>query len=137
MTQRKRCLSSGFTLIELIVVITIIGILAGAVVVNYQRHIDNTKIRIALTDIDSISKNAQLFRMEYNRWPDSIDELMNPPISAAHKKQISYFKKMPIDPWDREYSFHIEEGEPFVISLGEDGIEGTEDDITNQEKEST
>ncbi len=116
----------------MIVVITIIGILAGVVVVNYPRFIGEANIAAAKMDIKTIKENVNTFRWKYHRYPETLDELMNPPDLPGQPPPEPFLNEAPIDPWGREYYFSIEDGKPVVICFGEDGQEGTEDDITDQ-----
>ena len=77
--RRDQRRDMGFSLIELIVVITIIGILAATVVVNLAGRTDQAKVAAVKIDFKGIETAASLFREDHGRWPDSLEELMNPP----------------------------------------------------------
>ncbi len=128
----------GFSLIELIVVITIIGILASVVVVNVTGQDDKARAAKALAEVNSISDAAQMFKLDQSIWPESIDELMNPPELPNGGQANPYLKKRPKDPWTGEdYIFEPDDRGVFVASYGadmEEGGEGVNADLTNREQ---
>ena len=128
----------GFSLIELIVVITIIGILATTVVVSVAGRTDQARATRAAQDIANLSSSCELFRADHGRYPDSLDELRNPPETATGST-ISYIKKMSNDPWTNEpYGYDLLDDGPHIYSYGADkteGGEGPNQDIDNQDDE--
>ena len=130
----------GFTLIELIVVIAIIGILATFVVPNVMGRTDQAKVAKVKQDFKALDTQCKMFRTDHGRYPDSIDELINPP-ADFNGFTHTYLDTEPLDPWTNEaYFFEIIDGRPVFISLGEDMTEGGEgyaqdlysDDSNNQ-----
>ena len=119
MTARKRLKNQrqkGFTLIELIVVITIIGILASTV--------DQAMVAKVKTDFQNVKTAARLFREDHRRWPDSLDELMNPP-ATPNGMQMSYLENQAFDPWTgEEYYYELTDRGILLISYGADQAEG-------------
>jgi len=81
MNRRNRDRRAGFSLIELIVVITILGILASTVVVSVFGRSDQARVAAVRADFSSILTASRLFREDHKRWPDTIEELMQPPAS--------------------------------------------------------
>ncbi|HPG30563.1 MAG TPA: type II secretion system protein GspG [bacterium] len=94
MNKKKRI--KGFTLLELLIVVAIIGILAVAAIPKYFSSIEKAKIAVAVTNIASLNKSILLFRMDNNRIPDeSLEELV--PL---------YMPKIPLDPWNNPYKYY-------------------------------
>ncbi len=127
---------SGFTLIELIVVITIIGILASAVVMNLAGRTDQAKVTRVKQDFGTIMTSANLFRADHGRWPETLDEMVNPP-EGLTGKTFKYFDKVPLDPWSNEpYRYEVIDDGPILTSWGADmseGGDGWNEDISSEE----
>lgn len=116
----------GFTLIEIMVVIVILGLLATLVVPNVLSMSDEAKVQKAQTDVKSLFEAAKLFRIQNNKTP-TLEELTQP-----DQKGKTYIEASTKDPWDHDYVIRETEHNKFeVISVGPDGSEGTEDDITS------
>lgn len=116
----------GFTLLELILVMVIIGILAGAVVLNVTGRATDAKIARAKSDIAVYSSAVKTYAVENNDvFPKRLLDL-----STGKRKYVDVVKK---DPWNREYVYNPKgkRAEFEIYSLGADGKAGTPDDITN------
>lgn len=129
----------GFTLLELLVVMVIIGLLAGYVGPRYFSQIGKSEVKAARAQIDALEKALDQFRLDNGRYPtteEGLKSLVERP-STAPKWGGPYLKKaVPADPWDRAYIYRApgEHGEYDLSSLGKDGQPGgTEEaaDITN------
>lgn len=120
----------GFTLVEIMVVIVILGLLATLVVPNVIGMSDEAKVTKAQTDVKSIYESAKLFRVKNGKVPTMED------LTTPDDKGQAYVENIGSDPWDHEYVIReTERGKFEVISMGPDGSEGTEDDISsNSEK---
>ena len=124
--------SKGFSLLEIMVTITIMTMIMGAVGVGVMGYLDKSKIKQAKIDIGTISNALDLYKTEFGRYPDSDDGL-----SRLVEEKILKEKKVPLDPWGNEYVYiypgsNNEDGFD-LYSFGPDGKEGGNDDITNWE----
>jgi len=124
---KARAVSAGFSLLEIMVVITIMAMIMGAVSIGVMSYLDRAKAKQAAMDIKTISNALDLYKSEFGRYPDSLDALV--------KEKILKEKKVPKDPWGNEYVY-INPGsnnpDGFdLYSFGKDGREGGGDDITN------
>src|SRR5262245_23390959 len=76
-TSRER--RSGFTLMEMMVVVAILVVLVGVAVPIYLRYLDQAKLQRARADVETLSKMAQMFKSQYGEFPTQITDLLNPP----------------------------------------------------------
>jgi len=125
---------TGFTLIELMIVVIIIAALAAMVVPRLIDRSDEAKSKIAEGDIRNIDLALKLYRLDTGDYPSG-DQGLDALMAASGKGP--YLERKPIDPWGRRYQYrrpgmHNRTGYD-LYSLGKDGKEGTEDDVTNWE----
>lgn len=118
---------SGFTLIEVLLVVVIIGMLAGIVTVAVPRHLERARRSKARADIEGIGVAIQSYYMEEGKYPSSLDDLTS--------GDDPYLEKgIPKDPWGNDYIYGFPgTHKPFkydLKSLGFDGVD-SEDDIAN------
>ena len=122
--------SAGFTLLELLVVIVIIGLLAAYVGPKYFSQLGKSEVTVARAQIDAFDKSLDTFRLDVGRYPtteEGLNALMTAPPTAAAKWNGPYLKKgVPADPWGHGYQYRAPgtKGEYEVISLGKDGQPG-------------
>ena len=133
MSLRKtvRCNQDGFTLIELMVVILIIGLLATIVVQNLRSATDKAKRVKAQADISQIKSALDRFYLDAGSYPTSdqgLPALMAAPTSGNDPKDWGgpYIERMPLDPWGRAYFYQSDGNEYLLKSYGADGVEGGE-----------
>lgn len=132
-------LSNGFTLLELLVVMVIIGLLAGYVAPKYFSQIGKSQVKTAKAQIDSLEKALDQYRLDTGHYPTSaqgLAALFAKPEGEA-KWDGPYLKKqVPTDPWDKAYIYKQpgEHGDYDLLSYGNDGQPGGNGeaaDITN------
>ena len=119
----------GFTLLELLVVIVIIGLLAGYVAPRYFSQVGKSEIQVARAQIDSIEKALDQFRLDTRHYPSAeqgLDALVNKPANEPNWSGPYLKKALPSDPWGRAYVYRIpgEKGEFQLFSFGKDGKAG-------------
>ena len=145
MTSRKN--HSGFTLIEIMVVVVILGVLAAMVGPQILGRPDQAKVTVAQSDIESISQALELYRLDNGFYPTTdqgLQALVSRPSFSPEPKKWNpegYLKKTPMDPWGNEYLYLQpgNNGKYDLYSLGADGREGgnnLDQDITNWSSES-
>lgn len=130
---------SGFTLLELLVVMVIIGLLAGYVGPKYFAQIGKSEIKAARAQIDALEKALDQYRLDVGRYPSSEQGLaaLNQRPAGESRWQGPYLKKeVPNDPWGAAYQYRSpgENGDFDLFSFGKDGKAGGEGeaaDITN------
>ena len=141
MNKTRVLRSQGFTLVEMMVVIVIIGILAGVLITQLSGRADRAKVEATRALITQISAQLDLFKLDFNKYPTRLEDLLTMPPDVDQKKWPpgGFLKKYPKDGWDREFIYRVPgtKGQPYdVISLGEDGREGGEgyaEDIWNSD----
>ena len=140
--RRRRRREEGFTLVELMVVIVILGLLATIVAINVLPSGDRARVEKAKTDIATIESGLEMYKLQNFNYPstsDGLQALITPPAGLADPSRFQkggYLKKLPNDPWDRPYLYASPgtHGTVDVWSLGADGKEGgegTDADITS------
>ncbi|TFW13959.1 type II secretion system protein GspG [Massilia arenosa] len=120
----------GFTLLELLVVIVIIGLLAAYVGPKYFAQLGKSEVTVAKAQIEAFEKSLDTFRLDVGRYPtteEGLNALMVAPQNAAGKWNGPYLKKgVPPDPWGHPYAYKAPgtKAEYEVSSLGKDGQPG-------------
>lgn len=129
---------SGFTLIELMVVVIIIAALAGMVVPRIIPASDDARSNIAKGDLANISLALKLYRLHTGRYPtteEGLSALMSSPGGSENWKG-PYLEKKPLDPWKREFQYRYPgQNNPHGFDVWSKGPDeqSAEDDITNWE----
>jgi general secretion pathway protein G len=128
----QRALQHGFTLIELMVVLVIIGVLAALIVPNVLDRADDARVTAAKTDIANLTQALKLYKLDNQRYPTSEQGLQalvaRPAAGPAATNWRPYVDKLPADPWGRAYLYLNPgvKGEVDVMSFGADGQAGGE-----------
>jgi general secretion pathway protein G len=129
---RSRARELGMTLIEILVVLTLIGIIMGIVGSNFIGKGEQAKVKAAKIEIEQISQTLDLYKLEIGHYPSSqegLQALISAPTGEANWNG-PYWKKnsVPKDPWGNEYKYVApgQKGPYEIISLGADGKEGGE-----------
>ena len=116
--------TEGLTLVELIVVITILGIFATIVAVRTGGWGAKARLMKRDQDMKAIIQGANLYNDMTGYWPDSLEEMVNPTREGAE----AVLDKIPKDPWQNEYEYDTSGGSPTVTCLGRDGAQGGTDE---------
>ncbi len=123
-------MKEGFTLIEILVVVAIIGMLGAVAVPAYMSYLADARITTTRSLIKNIEDACQMYNMKHGgKYPSQLSELQegdddNPPLIDGGIE----------DPWGNEIKYERKGKRIYLTSFGPDGEEGTEDDITNLDK---
>lgn len=128
-----RSSQSGFTLIEIMVVVVILGILAGIVVPRIMDRPDTARVEAAKQDIRAIESALNLYRLDNNHYPSTdqgLEALVEEPTGDPEPRNWQgYLDQVPTDPWGNKYQYLNpgEHSEIDIYSLGADGEPGGKD----------
>ena len=127
---------SGFTLIELMIVVIIIAALAAMVAPNLIGRSDEAKAKIAQGDLASLDTALKLYRLDKGAYPTG-EQGLDVLLQAPGPGREPYLEKPALDPWQRKYLYRCpgthRTSSYDLSSVGADGKEGTADDIKNWE----
>ena len=131
MRKVKRRREEGFTLVEMMVVIVIIGVIASIAIQQYVSHAARAKRDASQAILAEVSQAIDLFKLRHNRFPAELRDLVRQPayVDPTDWPGGGYLKRFPKDAWKNEFVYREPGtgGQPFdLISLGEDGREGGE-----------
>jgi general secretion pathway protein G len=132
--RRRRWRESGYSLLEVLIVLTIIALIAALVGPRLMMQLDRSKVTAARVQIRALSSAVETMRLDIGRYPtgeEGLELLVSPPRGRASSFWRGPYLDgaMPSDPWGGDYGYRVPENEfarPDIFSLGADGEEGGE-----------
>jgi len=130
--RTRHAVSAGFTLIELMVVLLIIGVLAALIVPSVLNRADDARVTAAKTDVHNLMQALKLYRLDNQRYPTAEQGLQalltRPTVSPVPNNWKTYLDQLPKDPWGQPYVYLNPgiKGDIDVMSYGADGQSGGE-----------
>ena len=130
----KRAPQAGFTLLEVMVVIVILGVLASLVVPNLLGNKERADQQKVVSDLTALENSLDMYKLDNGQYPSTqqgLQALVSKPDGEPQPRRYrenGYIKRLPTDPWGNEYQYLSpgEHGQVDIYSLGADGIEGGE-----------
>ena len=128
----REVLRQGFTLIEILVVVAIIGMLGAVAVPAYTSHMKGARISTARELIKNVEEALSMYSLKHGgKYPDSLEAL-----TQSNDDEDPLLKGDYVDPWGNELKYEKRgKKTPLLTSAGEDGDFGTDDDLTNMDKD--
>jgi general secretion pathway protein G len=132
MSTRHRNADDGFTLIEVMIVLVILGVLAALIVPKIMGRPDEARVVAAKQDIATIAQALKLYKLDNRRYPSveqGLDALVKrPTVEPVPPNWKSYLERLPQDPWGNSYQYLSPgiHGEVDILSYGADGKSGGE-----------
>ncbi len=141
-SSRSRRRRSGFTLLEMVIVLGIIAMILGGAIFAMKGIGDNAKLSQADADFRSIDTALMSYKLSAGNFPTSqqgLKALVDKPTSTpVPRRWARIMKNVPLDPWKNEYGYRFpgrkDASEPEIICKGKDGIENTPDDLSSQDE---
>ncbi|MFH1018156.1 MAG: type II secretion system major pseudopilin GspG [Pseudomonadota bacterium] len=144
--RKRNRLNRGFTLVELMAVVLILGLLTTIVTVGITRQVERAKVKATAAQVAALGNAITTFHLECGFFPSSLQDLFMAPTSGRACKGYPpggflEKKEIPLDPWGNAYNYTapgVHSPESYDLwSNGPDGDEGTADDIVNWASEKT
>ena len=121
----------GFTLLELLVVMVILGLLASYIGPKYFSQVGKSQVTVARSQMQALDKALELFRVDMGRVPtaeEGLNALVTPPANGADRWHGPYLKQatVPLDPWGRAYLYRVPgpQSDYQLVSYGRSGTPG-------------
>lgn len=129
--SRRVSRRSAFTLLELLLVLSILVVIGGIVVVNISGAKSDADINATQAQLNSLKGNIVYYKLKMNTLPDSLENLVEGPSDSAKKAKWvdSIIESVPVDAWGNAFDFSAKGNEFEIKSAGLDGQMNTEDDI--------
>ena len=127
MTNARKLRRKGFTLVELLLVITILGILGTVVVVNFSGASDEARENTTKHSIGQITTVCEVYRIKVGRYPRNLEDLTN----GINDEEPLLKAGSLNDAWGIPFEYKSEGKKYTIRSAGPDGVMNTEDDLTN------
>ena len=135
--NQRRPRRSGFTLLEVLLVLAILVIMASTVTVYFAKTQTSANIKAARVQINAVSQRLDQYRIDVGTYPNSqqgLNALLEAPsdLNQSDKWAGPYIQRqIPADPWGNPYQYKLENADQFMVySLGPDGQDNSEDDVT-------
>ncbi len=123
-------MKSGFTLVEMMVVVVILGIIASLVAVSVTDRLEKAKVRLTVATIARLKGEVQLFKVDQDRYPEQLDDLARQPsyVDPRNWPEHGYLEQVPSDAWERPFHYACPgaRGPYDIVSWGADGRPGGE-----------
>ncbi|MEI8352424.1 MAG: type II secretion system major pseudopilin GspG [bacterium] len=122
---------AGFTLVEILLVVAILGILAGVAVVSLKGRTKTASIAATRTSIQAIGTAIDTYEVDNGIYPASLQSLLTKGNESNWNGPYMRDGRMPKDAWGNDFSYSLQSDSYKLISAGPDGQTGSADDITN------
>ncbi len=126
----REALRQGFTLIEILVVVAIIGMLGAVAVPAYMNYLADARVATTRSLIANVDVAVKSYNMKHGKYPDSLEVLQEPQEDGGDP----WLEGEAVDPWGNELKYEKQgKKRPLLTSAGPDEEFGTEDDLTNKD----
>ncbi len=125
---------SGFTFVEILLVVVIIGVLASMILPRFVGRSEQARQSAAQADINAgIATALDMFELDNGQYPDKLEDMVSKPGYGTNWNG-PYLKKKPVDPWGRDYIYKpaSDKKDYELISYGRDGVAGGGDDVSSK-----
>lgn len=119
----RRALPAGFTLVEIMVVMTILGMLAALVVPNLMNSAENARKHDAKVQISSLVSACEMYKLDTGKWPDSLPGLLSDSGVAGWDGPYLKGGKLPKDPWKQDFTYEVLNNKEVKITSTGSGAE--------------
>ncbi|WP_197526535.1 type II secretion system major pseudopilin GspG [Botrimarina colliarenosi] len=136
--RSKRRAVAAFTLLEVLLVLVILVVLGSMATLAVTGQQDKALRNSARAQVQLFSRTIEQYRFDMKKMPESLDELVEKPSDSklADRWAGPYLNKktIPLDPWDNDYRYESKDNDFKVWSVGPDGSDGTDDDVSSDDE---